>query len=237
MYKCLNKFTRTILGGALLCMVMLAFTSCENFLNGANIKQELEENIEIANSNPVTIYVEAEEGSGTVTPAQLRLKKKEKFELLFKPAENWRFVKWEVYNRKTEELVTDAIEFEDETSAETKAKLVKPQDDLAIYAKATLIPKIVSVTPENNSTIPVYTPIVITFNTPVEEPEVENSIFTFDNDNISITSSYGSVKEYFEKPAFNAEKTVLTIKPKAKQLNSFINTNHVTHLDINISFS
>lgn len=237
MNKSFCKFSNTILGGALICIVALTFASCKNFMNANEVKREIEEAIEIANSNPVTIYVEAEEGSGTVTPTQLRLKKKERFELRYKPAENWRFVKWEVYNRKTEELVTDAIEFEDETSAETKAKLLKPQEGLVIYAKAMIIPKIISVTPENNSIVPVYTPIVITFNTPVEEPDAASSIFTYSDDSISLTSSYGPIVNYFEEPFFNAEKTVLTIKPKAKLLQAYLLENNISVLDLNVTFS
>ena len=237
MNKSFCKFSNTILGGALICIVALTFASCKNFMNAAEVKREIEEAIEIANSNPVTIYVEAEEGSGTVTPTQLRLKKKERFELRYKPSENWRFVKWEVYNRKTEEPVADAIEFEDETSAETKAKLIKPQEGLVIYAKAMIIPKIISVTPENNSIVPVYTPIVITFNTPVEEPDAASSIFTYSDDSISLTSSYGPIVNYFEEPFFNAEKTVLTIKPKAKLLQAYLLENNISVLDMNVAFS
>ena len=101
-----NNFILSVLWGVALC---LALTSCENFLDGDDIKDQIIEEIEIANTNPVSFYVEAEEGSGTVTPTQLRLKKKESFELRYKPLSSWRFIKWEVRDRVTKEVVNNTL--------------------------------------------------------------------------------------------------------------------------------
>ena len=40
----------TILGGAFLCIV---FASCDNFLKGSDVSEQLRDAIEIANSNPL----------------------------------------------------------------------------------------------------------------------------------------------------------------------------------------
>ncbi|MBO4629853.1 MAG: hypothetical protein J5687_07895 [Treponema sp.] len=204
-------------------------------MNAAEVKREIEEAIEIANSNPVTIYVEAEEGSGTVTPTQLRLKKKERFELRYKPSSSWRFIKWEVRDRETKEVVTDVIQFDDETALETKAKVLVPREGLEIYAKAVIIPAVVSVSPLNGSTNDAYVPIQIYFNTPVEEPDEEASLFNFDN--ISITSSNRPVDDFFEEPVFNNDKTVLTIMPKPVKIYNYVQANNIQIFDVTVSLS
>ena len=227
-----NNFILSVLWGVLIC---IAFTSCENFLDGEDIKDKIVEEIEIANTNPVTFYVEAEEESGTVTPTQIRLKKKETFELRYKPASSWRFIKWEVRDRETKEIVPNVIKFDDETALETKGKVLAPREGLEIYAKAVVIPTIVNVSPSNGSTNDAYVPIQIYFNTPVEEPDEEISLFNFDN--ILITSSNKTVNEFFEPPVFNKDKTVLTIMPKAVKISNYILETNSQIFDITISLS
>ena len=109
--------------GLFLCSAVI---SCKNFLNAGQIKAEIEEAIEIANSNPVTIYITADEGSGSVVPEQIVKKKKESFEIKFTPQPNWKFLNWEVIDKTTGEVVTDAVAFADATKTETKAILLKP---------------------------------------------------------------------------------------------------------------
>ena len=101
-----NNFILSVLCGLAFCFT---FTSCENFLNGEDIKDLIVEEIEIANTSPVTFYVEADEGSGTVNPSQLRLKKKENFDVLFKINKGYLFQKWEVVDRNTGEPVENII--------------------------------------------------------------------------------------------------------------------------------
>ena len=227
-----NNFILSVLWGMLIC---LALTSCENFLN-EDIKDKIVEEIEIANTNPVTFYVEAEEDSGTVTPTQLRLKKKETFELRYKPASSRRFIKWEVRDRVTKDLVPGVIEFEDETALETKAKLLTPREGLEIYARAVIMPEVVSVNPPTGSTINAYIPITLTFNIPVEDQDSEGqSMFTYEN--ISIVSNGSSVTQYFETPYFNADKTVLTIFPKPKTLSDYMQASNQQVFDITVTLS
>ena len=145
-----KKTLATILGGVFLC---IALSACNNFMNAANTAQQIQEAIEIANSNPVTVYVRADEGTGTVSTAQLRLKKKETFDIFFRPATGWEFVEWEVLNRQSGEPVTDAIEFKDKTALETKGTVLQPLEGLEIHPKCRLLPAILQVTPDPSKTI------------------------------------------------------------------------------------
>ena len=216
----------------------LLFTSCENFLKAQDTANQIKDAIEIANSNPTTIYIEAEKDSGTVTPAQVRVKKHETFEMKFSPSDNWKFIGWEVLDRTTMEPVADAIKFDDATKLEVKASFVKPAENLVIRPKCLLLPAITSSTPGAAQASYANTPIKITFNMPMEDESVtaEDSLFKYGPQNIYI--SYGSVyiAEYFEEPRFNSDKTVLTLTPKASALQSFIATENKPFIDVQVSF-
>lgn len=216
----------------------LLFTSCENFLKAHDTAEQIKEAIEIANSNPTTIYIEAEKDSGTVTPAQVRVKKHETFEMKFTPADNWKFIGWEVLDSKTNKAVTDAVNFDDATKLEAKARLLKPVDNLVIKAKCLLLPAVISSTPSTTQAAFANTPITINFNMPMEDQAVTSaaSLFKYGSQNVYI--SFGSVdmSDYFEEPIFNATKTVLTIIPKAGALRSFIETLNKPFIDIQVSF-
>lgn len=229
-----NNFILSVLWGVLIC---LALTSCENFLNGEDIKDKIVEEIEIANTNPTTFYVEADEGSGTVNPSQLRLKKNETFDVMFRPAESWQFIKWEVVDRETKEPVSDIIKFENETALETKGKLLNPKENLEIHPKAMLLPAVTDVIPSSASSIPSNQPIIITFNMPMEDEGVipENSIFNFGN--INITDNGNSISQLFQKPVFDSSKTVLTIRPNASALKNYINEQNKENIDVKVSLS
>lgn len=229
-----NNFILSVLCGLAFCF---AFTSCENFLDGQNIKDQIIEEIEIANTNPTTFYVEADEGSGTVNPSQLRLKKNETFDVMFKPAESWQFIKWEVVDRETKEPVSGIIKFENETALETKGKLLNPKDNLEIHPKAILLPAVTEVIPSSTGSIPANQPVIITFNMPMEDEGVtpENSIFNFDN--INITNNGSSISHLFQKPVFDSSKTVLTIRPNASALKNYITEQNKENIDVKISLS
>ena len=227
----------SVLWLGVLFAVSLFATSCDNFLKAGEVKNDIMEAIEIANSDPVTIYVEAEEGSGTVTPQQLRLKKKESFELRYKAQSSWRFIKWEVRDRNTKEVVPDVINLDDETALETKGRLLVPREGLEIYAKAVIIPEVKSLAPDPGSTNNCYVPIVFTFNTPVDDSDATDTGSVFNYNNILITSDGKDVSYFFEKPYFNSDKTVLTILPKAKDIYDYLNSNHMTVLDLRITLS
>ena len=232
------SFVKNSIFFSAICITVLLFASCENFLKAQDTAEQIKEAIEIANSNPTTIYIEAEKDSGTVTPSQVRVKKKETFDMKFSPADNWKFIGWGVYDRNTNEPVTDAIKFDDATKLEVKATVLKAVDNLIIRPDCLKLPAIVSATPGDGQASYANTPIKLTFNMQMEEKSVttEDSLFKYGPQNIYI--SYGSVymAEYFEEPRFNSDKTVLTLTPKASKLQNFIATENKPFIDIQVSF-
>ena len=105
------KRSYTTITIVLLALVPYIFSSCDNFLNAKNIKNEIEESIEIANSSVITYNITNEKGSGSVTPQQIKVKKKEVFELVYEPEENWQFICWEVLDKTSGKVVEDAVYF------------------------------------------------------------------------------------------------------------------------------
>ena len=189
---------KIILGGALLCILALFTTSCENFLKGANIREELEEAIEIANANPVSIFITPDENAGIAVPNQIQAKKNQTFMLTFQPSKNYEFIKWEVLNRKTREPVENVVKIEDETALETKATILKAVENLLIYPKCVLVPAVSEITPNPSGQNSINTPIIIKLNMPMDDSIV---------DKIQISYFGTEMSEYFEKPYLNEKKT------------------------------
>jgi hypothetical protein len=84
----------------LLCFplfIALTFTSCDNFLNGNNIRQQLEKQIEYNNTEPYIVYVDAQKDTGIITkPAggEAEVKPSDTFNLSFNPDTSYQFIKW-----------------------------------------------------------------------------------------------------------------------------------------------
>lgn len=198
-----NNFILSVLWGVLIC---LAFTSCENFLDGQNIKDQIIEEIEIANTNPVTFYVTADENTGTVTPTQLRLKKKETFEVLFSPSNNYIFQKWEVLDRSTGEPIEGVIKFKNETALETSGLVLVARENLMIHPKCLLQPAVVSHTPANAAEIQfANTPVEIHFNVPVDLNNVKDNMYIY-------SSSVNDLKSFFNF-SLSEDGQTLTLLP------------------------
>ncbi|MBR4789451.1 MAG: hypothetical protein IK024_01015 [Treponema sp.] len=187
-------------------------TSCENFLKATQVKEEIEEAIEIANSSPILYHIIADKDSGTVSPSQATLKKKQSVNLLFTPADGWSFICWEALDRNTNEPVPDAIQFENPQKLETKAIIIKPTENLMIHPKCQLVPKVIEITPKfDNSGCDQDRTIEVVFNKPVN-PQ------TLDFTGISITTPEGAelfptdpAKSFFETPYFSNDNKVLNI--------------------------
>jgi hypothetical protein len=228
----------TCLSGAVLFTTVLLFTSCENFLKGANVRQELEEAIEIANASPVTYYVIADQGSGTVTPNQLRLKKKETFDIMFVPNDDWKFICWEVLDRDSGEVVEDSIKFADAKALETKGTVLATRENLMIHPKCIKLPAVVSYTPAvETETNYANTPIILNFNMELDEENfAEGGIFS-NYDFITLSYSGSTVTDLFEKPVLNDNKTSITLMPKPDEIAYYIkNEKKASYIDINVGF-
>ena len=116
--------------------LIFSFTSCENFLKGEDIKNEITKAIDYNNAPSYSIQVDALDGGSIKIPANGEIQKKvtDVFTVKFEPKSDHQFIKWEavVKNLKSGEKVSDYIEFEDAESLETKVTFKKASSSLVI---------------------------------------------------------------------------------------------------------
>lgn len=241
-YSKFLKNTILLLGGGLALLAGLA--SCENFLKGADVRKDLEEAIEVANSQAVTFNVVVEKGSGTVNLTQIRGKKKDTFELIFEPADDWKFITWEVTDKETGVVVSDIIKFNPADKPQTKCTIQNAKEGLQIHAKCIQIPTIIDVEPKGTSYA--NAPIVVKFNMPVEAAETGTGETLFNYDNISIKCENDDLIKgefcCYEAPVFNEDKTELTFVPKSTIKDGIILTKYMSKYNkgvasVNVTFS
>ena len=116
--------------------LIFSFTSCENFLKGEDIKNEITKAIDYNNAPSYSIQVDALDGGSIKIPANGEIQKKvtDVFTVKFEPKSDHKFIKWEavVRNMKAGERVSDYIEFEDAESLETKVTFKKASSSIII---------------------------------------------------------------------------------------------------------
>lgn len=126
-----NLAFKLFLSVSLLVSTLLTFSSCENFLNGEDVKEEIQKSIEYSNAESYEIDVEVfDDSCGAIkTPATGSVVKKvtDSFTVRFQPAADHKFIKWEavVKGMSTGEKASDYIEFENSDSQETKVYFKK----------------------------------------------------------------------------------------------------------------
>ncbi len=124
---------------------VLALTSCDNFLKGAETKDLLDKAIAYANSPYYKLYVMADQNSGVIkkpVTGELVQRATDVFELKFEPANDYTFMRWEASSASLPEgeSIKDYIEFEDPGNPETTATFKKELDGIVITAVCPHLP-------------------------------------------------------------------------------------------------
>ena len=209
--------------GFLLCMALflsVIFSSCNNFLEGSDFKEQLDKDIAYANAASLEIRVEADDGTGSITTGTILSKKvTDVFEVEFKMAPGYLFNGWKAYKKSSEGLLSplssDYISFFDYNTSSsdgifrTNVRFLKESEGIVIKPACILLPKIASITPAMESSgCDQDSTIVITFNKAVEPESFED--FSF----ISISDSDGnSLLENFDQPYFSSDNKSIYIMP------------------------
>lgn len=181
---------------------ILLISSCKNFFNGESFLEELEKSIEQANINEVEIYLEADMNYGVISPnGKIAIKPNNIFSVIFKEADNYQFLYWNVIDRNTNENVPNAVEIIKTEGNETDFKLLTNRTGLAIIPicaerlSFSCYPELSEKGAERDSSI------ILTF----------NKILSIDNDfdKITITSNNEDAKTlYYKEPVLT--ENVLT---------------------------
>ena len=85
-------------GGGILLLVIL-LSSCQHFLDGAEIKKSIEDQIAYSNAPSFTITVDAPMGTGIVKEGaggQTEKKVTDTFAIDFEAGNDWEFIRWKI---------------------------------------------------------------------------------------------------------------------------------------------
>ncbi len=218
----------------------MLFTSCGNFMKSGEVRKEIEEAIAYNNAQtcPITLKSEKEVGE-FLTGAQVSVK--EGYSVEFKYS-----LKYEDYVLVGFEAVcnTDATisraAYVKITCEETDKKgiyngtikLLKKTDDIVIRPVFVAYPAVVSYTPLSNvKNNWANTPIHVTFNMEFTDATI------FNYENIILTAFDEPVDELFEAPVLEADKKTITINPKGRNLQAFIEKKNAAVMNLSVSLT
>ena len=225
---------------ALLLSIILC--SCENFLQGADTKQKLERVVSYANAPGCTVALRSDESMGTFVAGDSKEFKVGVDEDIYFTANiaNCYFAGLKAVSisdsaKDMSEYVEIKLTERDDQKGLYKINvtILKQAPDIVLTPVCYFYPEVVSYTPSGSNASFANMPVVITFNVPMEKEEVTPVQSIFNYDNISLKCGSTDVSSYFEKPYFNNQKTVLTLKPKADFLEALQSTNEqIINMDI-----
>ena len=140
-------------GGILLLVILLRL--CQHFLDGAEIKKSIEDQIAYSNAPSFTITVDAPIGTGIVkSPAGGQTEKKvtDTFAIDFEAGNDWEFIRWKIMDStsKTELANGEYLSLSSITDPETECKFVKsPSGNMKLSLVPVMAerPQIISYTP------------------------------------------------------------------------------------------
>ena len=133
-----NSPLKKIAYSLILITSIFTFVSCENFLQGADVKEEISKAIEYNNAPKYPIkFRNSDNKSGTITsPGYGDFEKKitDTFKISFEPSSDYKFIKWEavIEGIASGEKVSDYIEFENAKSANTWVTFKKSAANITI---------------------------------------------------------------------------------------------------------
>ena len=206
-----KSFKTTALLFSLIALAATFFTSCENFLKGGEVKDEIVSIIDYNNAPSYTINVEALKGSGTIkTPVTGEVEKKvtDTFSIRFEPADDCKFLKWEaiVHDLAEGEDFTKYISFENPESLETKVTFKKASSKV-IVIRPVCPPRLTyTLVQSGNAINPRDSSIEFIFNQPLSAEGLSDSA----DDYVTIQDlpENSSVSTYLGKPEVNGNKLV-----------------------------
>ena len=206
-----KSFKTTALLFSLIALAATFFTSCENFLKGGEVKDEIVSIIDYNNAPSYTINVEALKGSGTIkTPVTGEVEKKvtDTFSIRFEPADDCKFLKWEaiVHDLAEGEDYSAYVQFEDETSLETKVTFKKASSKV-IVIRPVCPPRLTYTMYQSSGDVyPRDSSIEFTFNQNLATGTLSSN--TDDYVTIQNLPQNTSAATYFKAPQINDKKLV-----------------------------
>ena len=236
-HRSLLKTTILLLGGL---AALTVFASCENFLKGGQVRDEILDAIAYNNAPECTVNF-SDEGMGSFL-----VNKKETFKVGYASqvqfevkTNDYSFIGLKAVKNGDKTSLKDYVKFElvdddkDNTANDIykyNITILKERKDILIIPDFVIIPKVSSVYPPfDPKGYDQDTTIQITFNTQMDEDSVQNF------SELQIQMADGTdVKSFYETPYFSADKTILNI-PTKKTSHILEISKEAEHADITIN--
>lgn len=152
--------------------LVFLLASCENFMTGANIAEDIKDSIKYANASSHTVFVNAEEGRGTFIQGggSQTLKKGDSFNIEFSVSSAYRFIRWTAVDRLNNSIPRNSfISFSSDSDTSTSVTLLENQDDILILPYCLPYLTVDSFSPEyRENGVPYNSDIKITFSNYIE---------------------------------------------------------------------
>ena len=198
----------------ILLALSLLLISCENFMNGSDVQDQLNEMIDVANAKSYTIIVYQDNTMGSFLSAgDKSCKQGQSFDVQYTVKKDLYIYKGLKAVSKSDETVSrnDCVEFtvldkDDQRGVyKTSIKLVKESDDVLIIPDCVLVPNVdtAACKPDSNAVSEQDSTISIAFNKPVK---------VVDFLDLSMNDSSGQhLIDYFGEPYFSDDSKNLLI--------------------------
>ncbi len=240
MKKSFPSFIKTLLFNVLFC---IAFTSCQNFMKGSEIRDEITDIIKYNNTPSCTIILKSENTMGEFLAQKETAKIGYPIEIQYElNTEDYVFEKLEAVNQNDKNIsLADYVELEllnvKKGIYKYKITLLKKSDEILIRPVCKLIPKLktngISPKLESSGCEQDY-PIEITFNKGLNSEILEKY-----KDCISITADGEDLWDHFDTPYFKDENNETLVIPVL--LNNLIlepdGTKSIQNIEIIYDFS
>lgn len=200
------------------------FASCNDFLSGSELKNEIDENIAYANLPSVTIRVAGDDSVKFISDSgDIVLKATDTKEIEFElVSEDYYFADWSVV--KKNDQATDGSSYIDiqtingEKSFKTNVTIKKGCPDLLLKPVTKLKPGVFSASPAYYPTgVSFFKAVTLTFTQPMKNADLENWT------HVKITDKNGnSIKENFNIPELSEDGKILTIVPVASKISKLL---------------
>jgi len=196
------------------CSCTFIFFSCENFLNGSLLKENIENQIDYANAPEYSVSVASINPDwGTITTGGGDHKKKvtDSISLGFNVNDGYKFLKWKAVNKSENSVsLADYVSFETQTATSTKVELIQGSDDILITPVcAQKFAVTGNFTDNGQATYNRDSTISITFNQNLAESTEEiNNLSKI----IISVSGLTDVNQYFNTPVIVDNKIIISCK-------------------------
>lgn len=190
----------------------LLFASCENFLDGSELKKSLETKIEYENSEVFNVNVFAANGTGSFVAGggDKSVRVSDMFTVEFSPADDYKFIKWIAQDKDTQAELTDFIDFDAPKSLLTTVK-IKKAGNIQIKPICLERPKVVEFEPQRSQAgVPKNSTITVTFS---QALSLENDL-----SRIEISINGDSISENFNEPSLDGKSITILASNKMLEM-------------------